>query len=63
VRPPAFDATWSFADDYRLRLFPISAEQGEHWLVYLPDGNVLSIGPDTRWSVESATARSDAPPA
>src|SRR4051812_36363430 len=63
VRAPAFDATWSFADDHRLRLFLISVEQGEHWLVYLPDGNVLSIGPETRWSVESATARSGAPPA
>lgn len=54
VDAPALDALWTFSNGYRLRLFPMSARQGEHWMLYLPDGNVLSIGPGSSWSVEPA---------
>lgn len=56
VRAPALDATWTFANGYQLQLFPMSAKEGEHWMVFLPDGNVLGIGPGSSWSVEPAGA-------
>jgi hypothetical protein len=60
VRAPALDATWTFENGYQLQLFPMSAQQGEHWLIFLPDGNVLNIGPGNSWSVEPADVRNDA---
>lgn len=56
VHAPGLDATWRFSGGCCLRLFSMSALQGEHWLVYLPDGQVLSAGPGGAWSLEPAAA-------
>lgn len=58
IDAPGLDATWTFSGDYRLRLFPMSASQGEHWMVYLPDRQVLSAGPGASWSMEPADGHS-----
>jgi hypothetical protein len=53
--PPAYDTVISFKEGVILRLFSIYSKENEHWILYTPDGNVLSIGPGTNWSYESAS--------
>lgn len=55
VQPPALETTITFDGGIVLRLFPIFTEGFEHWMLYTPDGNVLTIGPGTTWSYEKAT--------
>lgn len=56
VLPPALESTLTFEGEVVLHLFPlIFSGDYEHWLLYTPEGNVLSIGPGTGWSFESAS--------
>ena len=55
VQPPALETTITFDGQFALRLFPIFSEGFEHWMLYTPDGNVLTVGPSTDWSYENAT--------
>jgi hypothetical protein len=52
--PPSWETTFTFEKGFVLRLFPIYTKEYDHWLLYTPDGNVLTIGPGTHWSYESA---------
>jgi len=54
VQRPALETTFIFEDGLILRLFPIFSEDFEHWMLYDPTGNVLTVGPGTEWSYEAA---------
>jgi len=48
---PALETTFAFEQGINLRVFPVYTEQDtEHWLLYIPDGHVLVIGPGANWS-------------
>ncbi|HBL58647.1 MAG TPA: hypothetical protein DDZ80_09060 [Cyanobacteria bacterium UBA8803] len=53
--PPAWDTVFSFDEEVFLRSFSIYSEESEHWMLYTPDGNVLSVGPGSSWSYESSS--------
>jgi hypothetical protein len=56
VLAPSLESTLTFEGGMRLRLFPlIFAGEYEHWLLYTPEGDVLSIGPGTSWSLEKSS--------
>jgi hypothetical protein len=55
---PALQTTFTFDNRVVLHLFPIYTEEFECWMLYTPDGNVLTIGPGDRWSYKN----SDEPP-
>ncbi len=54
--PPVWDTVFTFEHQVILRLFSIHSEGYEHWMLYTPDGNVLSLGPGSHWSIESSEA-------
>lgn len=54
--PPAGDAVFMFEQQIVLRVFAIYSEEYEHWLLYEPDGNVLSVGPGSDWSYQNSRA-------
>ena len=53
---PACDAVFTFEQQVILRVFAIYSQDYEHWLLYTPDGNVLSVGPGSHCSYESSRA-------
>lgn len=57
---PSLQATLLFDTGLRLHLLPVTSEEYEHWLLYLPDGNVLVIGPGSSWACEPASGRAPA---
>jgi hypothetical protein len=53
--PPGPDAKLLFGESVVLNLFPInSSGEYEYWMLFTPDGNVLTVGEDKGWSVEPA---------
>ncbi|MBE9116181.1 hypothetical protein IQ249_09765 [Lusitaniella coriacea LEGE 07157] len=52
---PALDTVFIFEQQIVLRLFSIHSQDYEHWMLFTPDENVLTIGPGTDWSYESRT--------
>ncbi|HEU4326413.1 MAG TPA: hypothetical protein VFS21_24950 [Roseiflexaceae bacterium] len=50
IKPPAFEATFNFADGVALHLFPVFSTEYEHWMLYTPHNNVLTLGPGSTWS-------------
>ena len=52
------DAVLTFSQDLVLRLFYIYSDSYEHWMVYLPEGNVLTAGPGQGWSLAPRQASS-----
>lgn len=52
----AGDTVFTFEQQIILRTFSIYSEEFEHWMLYMPDGNVLSTGPGSGWSYESSRA-------
>ena len=58
ITRPALETTFTFGNNHFLRIFPIySMDDHEHWMLFMPGGNILVIGPGTTWSWE----RSDEP--
>jgi hypothetical protein len=55
VRPPALEVVFTFDRGIVLRVFPIFSEDFEHWMLYTPDGNVLTAGPGASWTYERAS--------
>lgn len=55
VERPALETTFTFEGGLTLRLFPIFSENFEHWMLYDPNGFVLTVGPGTEWSYEAAS--------
>ncbi len=54
---PAWDVVFTFEHQVVLRLFTIYSQDYEHWFLYVPDGNVLSVGPGSSCSWESSSIR------
>ncbi|MGL4609049.1 MAG: hypothetical protein ACRCYY_05100 [Trueperaceae bacterium] len=59
VQPPAFGTTLTFEEGYVLHLFPVFSEDYEHWMLFTPDGNVLTIGPGTQYTFEPSTFKAE----
>lgn len=56
VTSPAFDTLFEFEASIKLRVFPISFHDDyEHWMLYTPDGNVLTIGPGVKWDYQKSS--------
>jgi hypothetical protein len=57
LSPPAPDAVFTFSEGFVLRLFPfLFSDDDEHWMLFTPGSNVLTIGPAASWSYGSAEA-------
>ncbi|NET59734.1 MAG: hypothetical protein F6K47_27370 [Symploca sp. SIO2E6] len=54
LMPPAWDTVFNFDEEVFLRSFSIYSEESEHWMLYMPNGKVLSVGPGSSWSCESS---------
>jgi hypothetical protein len=52
---PALETVFCFDEALSLHLFPVYSQDYEHWLLYAPDGNVLTVGPGIEWSYSSAS--------
>jgi len=50
IRHPMLDTVFTFEQDVVLRLFAEYSSEMEHWMLVVPDGNVLTLGPGTMWS-------------
>jgi hypothetical protein len=51
IAAPAFDTVFEFEESMRLCVFPVSFhDDAEHWMLYTPDGSVLTLGPGISWS-------------
>ena len=48
---PALDATISFEGDIVLRLFAVSTDDMDSWMLFTPD-KVITVGPSGQWSYE-----------
>ncbi len=46
----------SFDGGLRLSVFPIFSEGFEHWILFLPTGDVYTAGPGSTWTVETKPA-------
>lgn len=55
VVSPALDTLFTFDQDIVIRVFPVYSEQYEHWQLFVPNGNVLTIGPGAGRSYQSAS--------
>ena len=51
VMTPALDAVISFDGDIILRLFNVSTEEMDSWMLFTPD-KVITVGPAGQWSYE-----------
>lgn len=45
VEQPSLSAAFRFSDGTTLRTFSIFSDGYEHWMLYLPDGRVVTAGP------------------
>lgn len=59
LSPPAFETDIFFDKGIILHLFPVHSEDLDHWYLYTPDGNVLTIGPGTNWSFKSSSSEEE----
>jgi hypothetical protein len=50
IERPSLSAAFRFQDGTTLHTFSIFTAGYEHWMFYLPDGNVFTAGPGTNWS-------------
>ncbi len=55
IQPPIWDTVFTFENEFILKLFSVHSEEYEHWMLFAPDGNVLTLGPGSEWSYESST--------
>ncbi|MFZ1410827.1 MAG: hypothetical protein WAS07_05190 [Micropruina sp.] len=45
IASPSLAASFTFDDGTTLEVFPIFTDGYEHWMIYLPDGDVITAGP------------------
>ena len=57
VEHPSLSTRFEFEGGLVLVTFSVYSVDGEHWMLSRPDGTVLTIGPDSTWSVKAADAR------
>jgi hypothetical protein len=50
LEPPSLSSTFTFDDGARLRTFSIFTKDFDHWMFYLPSGEVFTAGPGAAWS-------------
>lgn len=55
ILAPSLDTLFGFDGGMSVRLFPLYTEEYEHWQLFVPDGNVLVVGPNATWSFHSAS--------
>jgi hypothetical protein len=58
VEHPSLSTRFEFEGGLVLVTFSVSSSEGEHWMLFRPDGTVLTMGPGSTWSVEAADAPS-----
>lgn len=51
----ALELDLAFDDGMRLALFPIFSQGFEHWILFVPSGDVYTAGPGTTWTVDRKT--------
>lgn len=51
IAEPSLAATFTFSDDTVLEVFPIFTDGYEHWMIYLPDGDVITAGPGSALTI------------
>ncbi|MEP7134621.1 MAG: hypothetical protein ABI904_06785 [Chloroflexota bacterium] len=62
ITRPAFDTIFEFDGLNKIRVFPLSFHDDcEYWMLYTPDGNVLTVGPGTSWRIEKSSKQKDEP--
>jgi hypothetical protein len=49
ILPVAGDTIIYFEEELVLRIFSIYSSESRLWMLFAPDGNVLSIYPGTNW--------------
>ncbi len=54
---PSLETHFIFERGIILNVFPVYSEHEDHWMLFAPDGYVLTIGPASTWSY----ARADMP--
>lgn len=56
IEQPSLSTRFDFDDGSRLLTFPVHSylEDYEHWMMFLPDGDVFTAGPGSDWVVEPA---------
>jgi hypothetical protein len=57
----AQEGTLVLSDRLELRLFPVYSQKYIHWMLWLPDGDVLTAGPGRDFTKEAATSPAGAP--
>jgi len=57
ISAPGLDTVLVFEQGIIMKLFPIFTEKYEHWMLYAPDGNVLTLGPGSTWSYKRANEK------
>ncbi|MFD9692935.1 hypothetical protein ACFXPX_20650 [Kitasatospora sp. NPDC059146] len=61
IRPPALETVFEF-DGIELHVFPIYSQRdvddpADHWMLWMPAGDILTVGPGSTWSVETSSSR------
>ncbi|MEO3930482.1 hypothetical protein ABGB07_42540 [Micromonosporaceae bacterium B7E4] len=49
IEAPSLSATFSFTDGLVLRTFSVFTADVDHWMFYLPGGDVFTAGPGPTW--------------
>jgi len=52
ITRPAFDTTFTFEGNVKLRLFTYISQRGTHYTLKLPDERTLYVGRDRTWSIK-----------
>lgn len=52
ITPPAFDTTFIFKDNLKLRFFGYTTQRGTQYTLEMPDKRTLYVGPNTKWSIK-----------
>ena len=55
---PSLSAVFEFDQGVKLITFSLYTAGEDHWMLFLPDGNVFTAGPGSAWSVRPAGRRS-----
>lgn len=54
VEPRSLSARFEFEGGLALITFSLYSAGEDHWMLFRPDGTVLTMGPGTTWSVEAS---------
>lgn len=52
ITSPTGDAVFNFEQEISLKLFSIYSNEYESWMVFMPNGYILTIGPGNQWMYE-----------